>query len=150
MNRICYTENVQKEGHDMLKQVSIFAENKKGTFQSITSILQKEGINILGSVTNDSPEYGIVRMIVSDTDKALSALSENGYLCKATEIIGVEIADEVGSLNRILLELEGGNINVDYTYLCFNRDSGMPIIILHTEDIYEVQNHLRAKGFTLL
>ena len=65
----------------MLKQVSIFAENKKGAFQSITSILQKEGINILGSVTNDSPEYGIVRMIVSDTDKALSTLSENGYLC---------------------------------------------------------------------
>lgn len=134
----------------MLKQVSIFAENKKGTFQSITSILQKEGINILGSVTNDSPEYGIVRMIVSDTDKALSALSENGYLCKATEIIGVEIADEVGSLNRILLELESSNINIDYTYLCFNRDSGMPIIILHTEDVYEVQNHLSAKGFTLL
>ena len=150
MIRICYTENVQKEGNDMLKQVSIFAENKKGTFQSITSILQKEGINILGSVTNDSPEYGIVRMIVSDTDKALSALSENGYLCKATEIIGVEIADEVGSLNRILLELESSNINIDYTYLCFNRDSGMPIIILHTEDVYEVQNHLSAKGFTLL
>lgn len=134
----------------MLKQVSIFAENKKGTFQSITSILQKEGINILGSVTNDSPEYGIVRMIVSDTDKALSALSENGYLCKSTEIIGVEIADKIGSLNRILLELESSNINIDYTYLCFNRESGMPIIILHTEDVYEVQNHLKSKGFTLL
>lgn len=150
MIRICYTESIQKEGGDMLKQVSIFAENKKGAFQSITSILQKEGINILGSVTNDSPEYGIIRMIVSDTDKALSTLSENGYLCKATEIIGVEIADEVGSLNRILLELADGNINIDYTYLCFNRESGMPIIILHTEDIYEVQNHLSTKGFTLL
>ena len=51
----------------MLKQVSIFVENKKGTFQSITSILQEENINILGSVTNDSAEYGIIRMIVSDT-----------------------------------------------------------------------------------
>ena len=77
-------------------------------------------------------------------------MSGSGYLCKATEIIGVEIADEVGSLNRILLELESSNISIDYTYLCFNRDSGMPIIILHTEDIYEVQNHLSAKGFTLL
>lgn len=134
----------------MLKQVSIFAENKKGTFQSITAILKTENINILGSVTNDSPEYGIVRMIVSDTDKALAALSAHGYTCKATEIIGVEIADEVGSLNRILLELENGNININYTYLCFNRESGMPIIILHTEDVYEVQNHLRSRGFTLL
>lgn len=134
----------------MLKQVSIFAENKKGTFQSITEILQRENINILGSVTNDSPEYGIVRMIVSDTEKALLALSAEGYLCKATEIIGVEMMDEVGSLNHVLLELANGNINVDYTYLCFNRESGKPIIILHTDDIYEVQNHLNARGFTVL
>ena len=51
----------------MLKQISIYAENKKGTFQNITEILQNSGINILGSVTNDSAEYGIIRMVVSDT-----------------------------------------------------------------------------------
>ena len=131
----------------MLRQVSIFAENKKGTFQSITGILVKENINILGSITNDSAEYGIVRMIVSDTERALAALRANGYLCKDANFIGVEMTDEVGSLNHLLLELADGNINVDYTYLCFNRESGKPIIILHTEDIFEVQNHLRAKGF---
>ena len=57
----------------MLKQVAIFAENKKGTFQDITQILQNANINILGSVTNDGPEYGIMRLIVSDTEKALAA-----------------------------------------------------------------------------
>ena len=86
-------------------------------------------------------------MIVSDTERALAALRANGYLCKDANIIGVEMTDEVGSLNHLLLELADGNINVDYTYLCFNRESGKPIIILHTEDIFEVQNHLRAKGF---
>ena len=53
----------------MLKQVSIYAENKKGTFRDITTILMQEDINILGSVTNNSTEYGVVRMIVSDTEK---------------------------------------------------------------------------------
>ena len=53
----------------MLKQVAIFAENKKGTFQDITQILQNANINILGSVTNDGPEYGIMRLIVSDTER---------------------------------------------------------------------------------
>ncbi len=133
----------------MLKQVSIYAENKKGTFQAITDILFQRNINILGSVTNDSAEYGIVRMIVSDTEGAIRALEENGYLCRHTSIIGVETPDEVGSLNRLLLELSESNISVDYTYLCFNRDTGMPVIILHTDDIYEVENHLKAKGFAV-
>jgi len=133
----------------MLKQVSIFVENKKGTFQSITSILQQENINILGSVTNDGAEYGIIRMIVSDTDKVVRILSEKGYMCKSTDIIGVEMTDEVGSLNRLLQELSNGNISLDYTYLCFNRDTGKPVIILHAEDIFEVENHLEAKGFAV-
>ena len=116
----------------MLKQVSIFAENKRGTFQSITGILQDENINILGSITNDSAEYGIVRMIVSDTEKALRALSANGYLCRSNDILGVEMEDEIGSLNRLLISLSDGNISVDYIYLCFNRDTGKPVLILHT------------------
>ncbi|MBD5501414.1 MAG: amino acid-binding protein [Lachnospiraceae bacterium] len=133
----------------MLKQVSIFAENRKGTFQSITGILQEENINILGSVTNDSAEYGIVRMIVSDTEKALDALRQNGYLCLANDILGVEMTDEIGSLNRLLISLAAGNISVDYIYLCFNRDTGNPMLILHTDEIGEVEEYLKSKGFSV-
>lgn len=131
----------------MLKQVSIFAENKRGTFQSITGILQEENINILGSITNDNAEYGIVRMIVSDTEKALRALSANGYLCRSNDILGVEMEDEIGSLNRLLISLSDGNISVDYIYLCFNRDTGKPVLILHTDDIREVEEYLKSRGF---
>ena len=131
----------------MLKQVSIFAENKRGTFQSITGILQDENINILGSITNDSAEYGIVRMIVSDTEKALRALSANGYLCRSNDILGVEMEDEIGSLNRLLISLSDGNISVDYIDLCFNRDTGKPVLILHTDEIREVEEYLKSRGF---
>lgn len=133
----------------MLKQISIFAENKKGAFQQITQLLTENGINILGSVTNDSTEYGTIRMIVSDTEKTMDILNDAGYICRTASIIGVEINDEVGSLNKILQELLDGNINLDYTYLCFNRESGMPVIILHTEDIFEVENYLKSKGHTV-
>ena len=54
----------------MLKQLSIYAENKKGTVQHITGILAEQGINILGSVINDGTEYGVIRMVVSDPEKA--------------------------------------------------------------------------------
>lgn len=133
----------------MLKQISIFAENKKGAFQTITQLLMDHHINILGSVTNDSTEYGTIRMIVSDTEKTMEILKDAGYICRTASIIGVEIPDKVGSLNSILKELLDGNINLDYTYLCFNRETSMPVIILHTEDIFEVENYLKSKGHTV-
>lgn len=133
----------------MLKQVSIYAENKKGTMQKITDILAKENINILGSVTNDSAEYGIVRMVVSDAAAASDALTKEGYLCRLTNVLGVEITDEVGNLNRLLLALSDSNISVDYLYLSFNRASGKPIMVFHSESAYEVEACLKSKGFTL-
>lgn len=133
----------------MLKQVSIYAENRKGTMQNITAILAREGINILGSVNNDSAEYGIVRMVVSAPDKAVASLTQAGYLCRLTDVLGVEITDEVGNLNRLLLSLEESNINIDYLYLSFNRASGKPIMVFHAESPFEVEACLQNKGFTL-
>ncbi len=134
----------------MIKQVSIYAENRKGTMQKITEILLKKEINILGSVTNDSAEYGIVRMVVSDPGAAIQALQEAGFVCKLTEVIGVEVEDEVGNLNRMLTVLLDSNISVDYLYLSFNRDSGKPIMVFHCEDIMEVTACLKSKGYTVL
>lgn len=133
----------------MLKQVSIYAENKKGTMQNITAILAEKNINILGSVTNDSAEYGIVRMVVSNPDLAVDALTKEGYLCRITDVLGVEITDEVGNLNRLLLSLTESNISVDYLYLSFNRASGKPIMVFHAQEPYEVEACIKSKGFTL-
>lgn len=134
----------------MLKQLSVFAENKKGTMEHITRILLDEDINILGSVTNDSAEYGIIRMVVSDPERACDAFLQNGYICKITEVLGVEVADEVGNLNKLLKALEESNINVNYIYLSFNRASGKPIMVFHTDDCYEVEECLSMKGFTVV
>ena len=134
----------------MLKQLSIYAENKKGVMQNITGILKDEDINILGSVTNDSAEYGIVRMVVSEPDKAMEALIAAGYLCHVIEVIGVEVEDKTGNLNDQLLTLKDSNVSVDYLYLSFNRDSGKPIMVFHTEDIMEVRSCLKSRGYTVL
>ena len=133
----------------MLKQVSIYAENVKGTMLEITQTLMSANVNILGSVTNDSAEYGIVRMVVDDPVNAVNALTQKGIICKMTDVIGVEVNDEVGNLNKLLQALHDANINVNYLYLSFNRVSGCPIMILHTEDTKEVESSLKAKGFSL-
>lgn len=134
----------------MLKQLSIFAENVKGAMHKMTQILQENDINILGSVTNDSAEYGIVRMVVSDPDKAGKALTEAGFLCKLNDVLGIEVKDEVGNLNNLLQSFLDSNVNIDYLYLSFNRDTGRPIMILHVEDIMEVEACLKSKGFISL
>ncbi len=133
----------------MLKQVSVFAENKKGTMLAITGVLADNQINILGSVTNDSAEYGIVRMVVSDPEKAKVVLAAKGFICKLTDVIGVEVEDEVGKLNKLLEALDDANISVNYLYLSYNRESGCPIMVLHTDDAREVESSLRSKGFSL-
>lgn len=134
----------------MLKQVSIYAENKKGCFQSITGLLNENSINILGSVTNDSAEYGIIRMVVSDPERCVEVLKENGYICKTTPVLAVECPDEVGALDKILKTLYSSNINVNYIYLSFNRDSGLPIMVMHTEDAAQVENILINKGYNCI
>ena len=134
----------------MLKQLSIFAENKKGVMHTVTDILQRENINILGSVTNDSAEYGIIRMVVSDSERAVAALTGEGFICKLTDVLGIEVKDEVGTLNHLLEDFLESNINIDYLYLSFNRDTGRPIMVLHVEDIMEVEACLKSKGYISL
>ena len=134
----------------MLEQIAIFAENQKGAMHRITNILAQNEINILGSVTNDSAEYGIIRMLVSDPHRTMSVLKDAGYICKLTDVLGVECEDRVGALNSLLEALEESNISVDYLYLSFDREKASPIMVLHVEDPVEVEDCLNARGFTVL
>ena len=117
----------------MLRQVSICTQNTKGTLQGITQMLADKGINIWGS-----PEG------------AMDLLKDTGHICRMTSVIGVEVEDEVGNLNRLLKALTESNINIDYTYLSFNRDSGKPVLIFHCEDAPEVEICIKNKGFSVV
>ena len=132
----------------MLKQISVFTQNKKGAMQKLLAVLAEKDINVLGSVTNDSAEYGIVRMVVSDTEAAVSALRAADYIVSTVDVLGVELPDVPGSLERVLRSLLEINVFVDYIYLTFNRESASPMIILHTDSEQEVEAALIKRGFT--
>jgi len=134
----------------MLKQLSIYAENKKGTLENITGILLENDINILGSMTDDGAEYGVNRMVVSHPETALEALTRAGYTCSVKDVIGVEVEDKVGNLNQLLKTLLRMNVNVHYLYLSFDRRSGLPIMVFCTDDIWEVEDSLRTQGYTVV
>lgn len=131
----------------MLKQISIYAENTKGTLREITRILLENNINILGSMTDDGAEYGVNRMVVSDPETAYAALRKAGYLCSMKDVIGVEVEDKVGNLHQLVSTLTDMNVNIDYLYLSFDRESGLPIMVFHADDIWEVEDSVKSRGF---
>ena len=134
----------------MIRQLSIFAENKKGAMNRITQILYDAGINMNTLITNDSAEYGIIRMLVSETDRAAQALQGAGYMCHTDFVAAAEIGDECGSLNRLLSDINDGNINLDYLYVTYNTLSRLPVAILRASDLMEVEEFLRGRGYRML
>ena len=133
-----------------MRQLSIFAENKKGNMKAITEVLAQARVNMNTLITNDSAEYGIIRMLVSDADLAAKALGDAGYLCRVDTVLAVEISDDCGSLNSLLGIILEGNINIDYLYVTYNNFSKNPVAILRTADLAEVEEFLEGKGYTLL
>ncbi len=134
----------------MLRQISIFTENTKGAMQKMTAILAAENINIYNVVTNDSAEYGIVRMLVDETDRAIDLLKGAGYMVSDAKVIAVTIPDDPGSLNRLLLTLTDANINIDYLYVSYNRGNAAPCAILKAAGYAEVEMCLSQHGYEVL
>ena len=134
----------------MIRQLSIFAENRKGAMNRITRILKDAGINMNTLITNDSAEFGIVRMLVSDTDRAAEVLRSEGYMCHSDAVAAVEIPDECGSLNSLLDHISGANINLDYLYVTYNTLSRLPVAILKAGDLMEVEAFLQSRGYHTL
>ncbi len=131
----------------MIRQLSVYAENARGTMRRITGILADAGINMNTLITNDSAEFGIIRALVSDADLAARVLTEKGFMCRVDSVLAVEISDDSGSLNKLLAAMEAGNINIDYLYVTYSCLSKLPVAIMRTADLWEVEDFLTARGY---
>ena len=134
----------------MLKQISVFVENKQGALVEITQVLAQNEINIRALSIADTKDFGILRLIVTDTDKALSALNEAGLLVKATEVVGVKIGDAPGKLGAALDVLDKAHINMEYLYACMTRTEKHAYVVLRVEDNASCEKALEDAGFHLI
>lgn len=133
-----------------LKQTSVFLENKKGRLWKALSTLREADINIRALSIADTSEFGILRMIVPDPEKAREALEDNQFVVKTNEVIGVEIPDEPGGLDTVLGILNEKDINVEYLYAFVEKREGHAIVVLRTEDIDAGMKTLKDAGVNLL
>lgn len=131
-----------------MKQISIFIENEKGKLAAVTSLLAKNGIDLRALSIADTADYGILRIIADDVEKAKNLLSESGYLTRINDVIGVKIEDKVGSLSRIITALSIADIAVEYTYAFTSPTEGQAFMVFRVNDNARAISALAAAGIT--
>lgn len=133
-----------------IKQLSVFAENKPGAVIDITRVLADKQIDIRALSLADTQDFGILRLIVRDTEAARAALTEQGYIVSVTDVVGVSISDSAGALSKALTALHEKGINIEYMYAFIGRGSEDAYVILRTEDAALTEQILLADGERLL
>lgn len=134
----------------MIRQNIVFVENKAGSLRKVTQLLAAENIDIYGFACFDAPEYALFRMVSNGAEKAAEILTENGFINRVTDVIAVDLKDQIGGLDEILDVLGESNISLDYIYTSYHRNNQVPVVIIHSEEIYMTENILKNKGFQVL
>ncbi|MEA4957620.1 hypothetical protein SDC9_21266 [bioreactor metagenome] len=119
------------------KQISVFIENKEGRLKKAMDVLAKENINIRALSIADTTKFGILRLIVSETEKAKEILENNNFVVKENDVIIVEVPDKPNGLNTILGYLDDKNVNVEYIYAFVSKKSEEAIVVVRLENIDE-------------
>ena len=124
----------------ILKQLSVFVENKEGRLKDITQVLKDSGIDIKTMSLADTSEYGMVRLIVSDVDKAKQELKAAGFPVSITDVLAVKADDRIGFLHDLLCKLEGNISSIEYMYTLHSEDG--PVVILKVANPEEIEKIL--------
>ena len=113
-----------------IKQLTVFVENRQGALVSITDTLARHNINIRALSIAETEDFGILRLIVNDEAAAEKTLSEEGYLIKVTDVVGVKIGDAPGKLSEALGVLDRTGINMEYLYAFMSRTEKHAYVVI--------------------
>ncbi len=134
-----------------VEQISIFIENKEGQLAEVTAILRDIDVNIRALSLADTTDFGVLRLIVNDNEKAEHALKKEGFTVGRTKVTAVEIKDEPGGLNEVLETLCENEVNVEYMYASVNPQSQNAIMIFRFNDYdkaFKILDQKNIKVFT--
>lgn len=133
-----------------IKQLTVFVENKQGALVAITDTLAQNNVNIRALSIAETNDFGILRLIVNDEATAEKTLTEQGYLIKVTDVVGVKIGDAPGKLTAALGVLDKAGINMEYLYAFMARTEKHAYVVLRVEDNEIAESALENAGFHLI
>ena len=128
------------------EQISVFLENKSGRLSEVTAILKETNVDIRAIALADTSDFGVLRLMVDDTEKALRVLKNNGFTVGKTKVVAVEVADRPGGLHEILMILHGAGINVEYMYAYSHPSGDHAVMIFRIEKGHEAIRLFESKG----
>lgn len=128
-------------------QISVFLENRAGQLSNITRVLSENGVDLRAINIAETQDYGVLRIIPADAQKASSVLLENGFIMAMTPVIAVAVPDRPGGLNSLLEALSEENIGIEYMYSVFSMNSGEALMVLQVGEAEKVSEILSTKGF---
>ena len=130
----------------MVYQISVFLENRAGQFAEITGILAENGIDLRAISIAETADYGILRMIVNDAQKATSLLMEHGYLLSMTPVLVISVPDQPGGIAPVLATLAEGSIDIEYMYSLFTHIAGKAYIVFRVAEAEKFISLLASHG----
>ncbi len=132
------------------EQISVFLENKAGRLAEVASILAEAEVNIRALALADTSDFGVLRMIVNDNQKAITALKNRGFTVGKMDVVAVEVEDRPGGLHRILDILNKAGINVEYMYAFVTQSGDNAIMIFKFVNIDEAVKVLLENDVTVI
>ena len=133
-----------------VKQISIFIENKEGRIKKAINTLAEENINIRALSIADTTKYGILRLIVSDNEKAIDALEKDGFIVKENEVIILAVPDKPNGLNSTLAVFDENGINLEYLYAFVSTKSDEAIVVIRIENMEKAFEALENSDVKIL
>ncbi len=129
-----------------IRQISVFVENKKGSLVKVTDTLAKENIDLCAMSIADTQDFGILRLIVSDTDKAVDVLHKEHCIVSVNEVVGVRMQNKPGALATVVKVLNDNGINMEYMYAFNGSTPHHSYLVLRVDDNDRVAELLLEKG----
>ncbi len=133
-----------------VKQISIFIENKIGRLAEVTKVLSDVLVNIRALSLADTKDFGILRLIVDEPDKAQATLKNNGYTARETEVLAVEVPDRPGGLFEVLNTFEENKVNVEYMYAFAGKLEQSAIMIFRFDDVENALSSIKNTSLKIL
>lgn len=134
----------------LVNQLSVFMENRPGRLYKLTHALGKEGIDFVTLSIADTKDFGIVRFIARDNERAYEILKNEGFTVGQTELIGVEVEDNPNALASVIEILDEKNINIEYLYSFVLTNHNTAKILMRVENTEQAVKVLEEKGIKLL
>ena len=135
---------------DHAEQISVFLENKAGRLAEVTRILAEANINIRALSLADTSDFGILRLIVNDNNKAKEELRKAGFTVAKTDVVAVEVSDQPGGLHHILRILQKANVNVEYMYAFVQQSSANAVLIFRFDNLGEALRILKDNSVRII